>query len=102
MRKRTLAVLGLTLALITLVVPSAEAGPPPEYWCSNVCPNAPCSATCWLQGPAWITCTIYDWYYAGGGGCDPTLVSTTSDPELERFLASLESLAEEDAAADVH
>ncbi len=82
-----------------LVAPLAQASPPSNTWCSNVCgPSVPCSTQCWayslLEGKwYWVDCTAYDTLFYGGGSCGFAMDSSTGDLDLDRFLASLESLA---------
>ena len=108
MLNRALIAIVLAVALLALVVSPAEASPPPEKWCINVCgPGVPCSTGCgvydfYIRGWLWVNCTTYDTQYGGGGSCGSMIGSPTGDLELERFLASLESLAEEDAVTPIH
>ena len=102
MLKRALIVTGLVLCVAGLTVPTVDAGPLPSAQCSNVCdPGVACSTLCWALGPLdgkWyrITCTNYHSLFVLGGHCGPLLISTTSsEPGLDNFLRSLESLADE-------
>jgi hypothetical protein len=103
---RALIATGLALVLALVAVAPAEAAPRPSTWCSNVCgPGVSCSTSCWAQGPLdgnwyWITCTAYDSLFGGGGSCAAGPAS--ADADLERFLRSLESLAEEEAGPAAH
>lgn len=105
MLQRVLIVPVLVFALLALVVPPAEASPPSNTWCSNVCPTAPCSTQCWayslLEGKwYWVNCYAYDTLFYGGGSCGSAIGSPTGDLDLEHFLASLESLAEDDTTIE--
>ena len=98
MLQRALIVTSLVLVLAVFTVPSVHAGPPPGTQCSNVCgPGVSCLTNCWARGPLdgkwyWITCTAYDSLFGGGGSC--AISTTTGDREVDRFLRSLESMAE--------
>ena len=103
MMKRSFVWVGLVLIVVALAATSAQAIPIPSKQCAYKCTSStPCSEPCWAQivgGGAWfsINCGQYvdEWEWEGGGsGSCQGLTGDGVSSDLERFLRSLESLAE--------
>jgi|GEM_PF-2742743 len=110
MLKRNLIVAVLAVALVALAVPTAQAIPIPSKQCAYKCgPGVSCSTPCWAQvlgGGPWVSITCGDYYFEWeweGAGTVPcqSLAGPLTESGLERFLRSLESLAEEGSASGI-
>jgi len=107
MMRRVSCLVCLVCLLVVVAVPSAQAIPIPSKQCAYKCGSGvSCSTPCWAQflgGGPWRSITCGEYYFDGeweGGGTVPcqSLVGPVMESGLDRFLRSLESLAEDDAA----